>query len=330
MFSRTGSRERKERRDGVLEHILYATQARPQGRGRWIGRCPAHEDRSPSLSITLKEDRILLYCFAGCETERVLDSLGLEWGDLFLGDLPPRPIVRWTPQPLRPEGKPDEVRRTAMERLWEEALPLENPGAEPALAYLRHRGLDLEALLPSLEKLRLHPSLPYREGEKVLGHFPVLLARVEHPRHGLVSLHRTYLAPDGRGKAPVEAPKKLMRAVFDGATRGAAVRLYPPGETLVLAEGIETALAVRQASGLPAWAAVSAGGMEAFLPPEGVVRLIIAADHDGRGIEAAYTLGGRLLREGIWVKVLVPPVKGWDWLDALNQAPYWCQQMLRF
>lgn len=54
------------------------------GTGRWAARCPAHEDRSPSLAIReLADGRILLHCFAGCGTDAVLDALGLSMGHLF-------------------------------------------------------------------------------------------------------------------------------------------------------------------------------------------------------------------------------------------------------
>jgi|GEM_PF-1900488 len=57
---------------------------RQVGLGRWIARCPAHDDRNPSLSIReLDDGRVLLHCFAGCKTEDVLTSLGLGWGVLF-------------------------------------------------------------------------------------------------------------------------------------------------------------------------------------------------------------------------------------------------------
>jgi hypothetical protein len=46
-------------------------------------QCPAHEDRSPSLSITDRDDRVLICCHAGCDTLGVLDALDLEWVDLF-------------------------------------------------------------------------------------------------------------------------------------------------------------------------------------------------------------------------------------------------------
>jgi hypothetical protein len=56
---------------------------RANGPGRWVARCPAHEDRSPSLSIREVEDRTLVYCFAGCEVHDVLAAVGLTVADLF-------------------------------------------------------------------------------------------------------------------------------------------------------------------------------------------------------------------------------------------------------
>jgi hypothetical protein len=74
----------------LLDRLEHVRQTAP---GRWIARCPAHEDRSPSLSIRETDDsRTLLYCFAGCETDAVLSALGLTLGDLFekaLGDFAP-------------------------------------------------------------------------------------------------------------------------------------------------------------------------------------------------------------------------------------------------
>lgn len=58
--------------------------------GRWIAQCPAHEDRSPSLTIRLADDgRILLHCFAGCDTESVLGAIGVQFSELF-----PEPLTR--------------------------------------------------------------------------------------------------------------------------------------------------------------------------------------------------------------------------------------------
>lgn len=65
----------------VLGRLVGVKQSAP---GRWIARCPAHEDRSPSLSVRELEDgRVLLHDFAGCGVEAVLQALGLTLADLF-------------------------------------------------------------------------------------------------------------------------------------------------------------------------------------------------------------------------------------------------------
>lgn len=57
------------------------------GPGRWNARCPAHNDKSPSLAIRELEDgRILIHCFTGCSTADVLAAVGLEFADLFPTD----------------------------------------------------------------------------------------------------------------------------------------------------------------------------------------------------------------------------------------------------
>jgi hypothetical protein len=54
------------------------------GSGRWNATCPAHEDKSPSLSICeLSDGRVLLHCFAQCGAIAVLEAVGLGWGDVF-------------------------------------------------------------------------------------------------------------------------------------------------------------------------------------------------------------------------------------------------------
>lgn len=65
--------------------ILLARLERviPAGPGRWYARCPAHEDRSPSLSIRETGERVLIHCFAGCDPDAVLKALGLGWRDLY-------------------------------------------------------------------------------------------------------------------------------------------------------------------------------------------------------------------------------------------------------
>lgn len=65
----------------VLERL---EKVRHTGPGRWIARCPAHDDRSPSLSIREADGgRVLIHCFGGCKTGAILDAIGVEFSTLF-------------------------------------------------------------------------------------------------------------------------------------------------------------------------------------------------------------------------------------------------------
>ena len=67
------------------QEIACRLDARPSRAG-FIARCPAHEDRSPSLSIREGQDgRTLLHCFAGCSVESVCHALKIKVSDLFSG-----------------------------------------------------------------------------------------------------------------------------------------------------------------------------------------------------------------------------------------------------
>jgi hypothetical protein len=64
----------------------YFPSAKPSGQ-QWLAKCPAHDDRTASLAIREGTDqRILLHCHAGCETEAILSALGLDAAALFLED----------------------------------------------------------------------------------------------------------------------------------------------------------------------------------------------------------------------------------------------------
>jgi hypothetical protein len=71
--------------------LLRLDGVRSTGPRRWIAKCPAHDDRSPSLSIReLDDDRVLIHDFGGCDVGEVLAALSLTLSDLFEKPLGPQ------------------------------------------------------------------------------------------------------------------------------------------------------------------------------------------------------------------------------------------------
>jgi len=77
------------------------------GPDRWVARCPAHDDRGPSLAVRELEDgRVLVHCFAGCCVDEVVSAAGLEMSDLF----PHRPLHDGRKRERRPFSADDALR----------------------------------------------------------------------------------------------------------------------------------------------------------------------------------------------------------------------------
>ncbi len=168
--------------------------------------------------------------------------------------------------------------------------------------------------------LRYHPHLLHIDDSTdqiIRSHHPAMVGCVRvWPDTKIQAIHRTYLKKDGSGKAEINQNKKLL-----GYAKGGAITLSPlNGSTLVLAEGIETALSVYLAWDLPTWSTISASFLPDVVLPSvaQVPHIIIAADHDDAGISAANRLRERLLYEDRTVEVRMPPQKGTDFNDVLQ------------
>jgi putative DNA primase/helicase len=182
---------------------------------------------------------------------------------------------------------------------------------DPVWRYLNRR-LGIEQVSGGL---RLHPGLRYTDEDgRDLGRFPAMLGKIQYPDGTGASIHRTYLTDEGH-KAPVPQPKKVMAGK---PLNTGAVRLCEAGSTLGIAEGIETALAASIRFRVPAWAATNAALLEAWIPPAGVERVLIAGDNDASytGQAAAFRLARRLVQEELAVDIRIPEQVGKDWADA--------------
>uniref|UniRef100_A0A6M3JKH0 Putative DNA topoisomerase-primase n=1 Tax=viral metagenome TaxID=1070528 RepID=A0A6M3JKH0_9ZZZZ len=176
---------------------------------------------------------------------------------------------------------------------------------DPVMEYLAGRGLKL---IP--DNVRFAQACWESETKTRM---PAMIALVTGPDGKPVTIHRTYLK--GGKKAPIESPRKLMP--HNGTLHGAAIRLFEPEQgVLGIAEGAETAIAATQLFKVPTWAAVTAGIMESWEPPEGIETVFIFGDNDASytGQKSAYTLANKLALKGLKIVVRIPEEIG-DWND---------------
>ena len=273
--------------------------------GRWyrsygVAPCPVcqAEKRKGQNALTLADGsgRLLLNCKkAGCSFSDILSAAGVASGDYKSPD--PAVIAQRKAQLAVQEAK----REWQAKQVWQAALPIEGTIAEK---YLRGRGISC----PLPETMRFAPECWHASAQRL----PALICFVEGARF---ALHRTYLLPDGSGKADVKPSKAML-----GRVQGGAVRLSYRHQALAVGEGIETALSL--ACGFldaPAsvWATLSASGMKTLKLPANPSRLTIATDGEKAGREAGYVLAERADALG-WQVSLLPAPDGLDWNDVLQ------------
>jgi len=269
--------------------------ARRSGCGWWSCRCPAHDDRTPSLSVRDGERGPIVHCWAGCDPRDVLAALRA------------RSLIGVTGSEMRsasagagPDDRASHI--DVARRIWAASR---DPASTPVARYLAGRGITIAP--PAC--LRHAPSLRRPDGSTG----PAMVARIDDIDGELTGISRTWVGRDAAG-----IWRRRDRAML-GRAAGGAVRLAPAAPTLLVAEGIETALAAMTATAQPAWAALSTSGMTALALPEIVRCVVILADHDvsGAGERAARTAAARWLAEGRRVRIALPPEPGTDGTDVL-------------
>lgn len=258
--------------------------------------CPAHDDRTPSLSVTLGRKAILFHCFAGCSNDEViaaLDRQGVRSRDLFDGS-----------GAVAADRLEKRAFNSNARRLWHSATAISD---SPAEVYLAQRGI-----LRASDQLRYLQRTPL--GPRGAVQFlPAMLAAVTTDV-GVIAVHRTFLDSGSGRLAGFERPKRALGSLGCGA-----VRLAPPAAgRLGLAEGIESALSAMQLFGVPCWATLGNERFGLVAIPESVRELYLFIDNDAGGELAerralkAYSAPGRVIQPRASASA------GFDWNDELK------------
>lgn len=212
-------------------------------------------------------------------------------------------------QPQRGKSPPQDNPNGALALdIWNKSQPA---NGSPVEAYLQHRGISI----PVPPSIRYNPGVKYTQSGLLL---PCMVAAVQAPDRSITAIHRTYIRDDGQGQAGVAEPKMTL-----GPISGGAVRLAHAGPKMVIAEGLETALSVMEATGLPTWAALSKSYFIGLVLPALplAAEVVIAADHDeiknGKraGLEAAENAAALWTAQGRKVWIAQPPKPGTDFND---------------
>lgn len=227
----------------------------------------------------------------GCDFPRALrmvaDALGMAGGE---------------PAPTRPAPPPAPARREKRTTLasdaaarWHRARPITE--GTVAARYLAAR----ECALPHPDgDLRWHPRVEHWRA----GHIgPALVALITDARTAApVSMHMTWLTPDGSGKADLDAP----RLTLPGQTNRGVIRLWPDHEVetgLAAGEGVETALSFARVFA-PVWATVVGNNLASLPALPGIECLTILVDDDPAGRKAAHECAARWDEAGAEVRLI--------------------------
>lgn len=230
------------------------------------------------------------HCGAGDGVSLVMKLKG--WDFKTTADELERLVGGVRPKPAKAKADPQQ-QLADMRRAWVRARPM----GSLVHRYLGRRGVDGEYC-------------DLRETQREM------LALMRSPDGSGCMVHRTLLTATGN-KAEMENCRFFMPGPIPD---GAAVRLMPAGDSLGIAEGIETALSASILFDVPCWAALNTSLLKKWQPPAGVSRVIVFGDNDTKfaGHAAAYELARRIA-EKVTVSVEIPKAIGMDWNDVLQE-----------
>ena len=269
--------------------------------GKWQGdfamcRCPAHSDGKASLSVRVGERAVLFHCFAGCTADKIMAALR---SGKILAPADHNPGQR--------QDSKGDLNKLAV-AVWRHAQPFAGTLAD---RYLR----EARSIVPSGINARFDPRCQCGAGANK-AFAPALIVPIEEDA-GVVAIHWTFLRPDGRGKAAMDEPKRMLGNPGCGAVRWGGV---PLDGILRLAEGVEDAASVMNllGDGVFVWPVLGIERYQAVAIPESIHTVVIYSQHGREAAGAIARATPHLTANGRQLVSKLPPHAG-DWNDLLRE-----------
>lgn len=260
--------------------------------GTWSGnsamcKCPAHSDKTPSLSIRQGDRGILVTCHAGCDPADILRELAR------IAKLPD--FKHSVIEPAKPrKGQPHLS-------IWHESKTIAGTVAE---RYVR----ETRNIWAPLHDVRFHPRCPLGKSPNAI-FAPALIIGMR--RDGVIeAIQRIFLD---------ETTATYTEKACLGISIGAAWTNGDPATVVGLAEGFETAAAYSSLTGIQAWSTMGAKRFHQLTIPKRVKTLILLADNDAEGRRARDRAEEAYARPGLMIETEWPPGRMNDWAQLLKR-----------
>ncbi|MCK9540849.1 MAG: CHC2 zinc finger domain-containing protein [Novosphingobium sp.] len=292
------------RRDNPLPDVAARIVSLKAAGGEWKACCPFHADRSPSFTIFDGGRRFK--CFGCGLSGDVLDFVQRAHGVnlpeaarmLGAGEVPKIAL------PCVPLANADAAAsRVRVISIWESTVPAAGSLAE---SYLGFRGI-VPPFPPDIRFARLSC------GSR--GQMPCLVAAVRDVAGDVTGIQRIFLRDDGLGKADMPKPKLSL-----GAVKGGAIRLgdLDGSDSVTVCEGPEDGLSLLAMEAGPVWAAAGATFLPHMQFPPEVRSIVIGADNDPAGAQAADNAAHAFAERGLTVRIIRPLPGFKDFNDELK------------